>query len=109
MAKEIEIDVKELGDEETVIPFEGKVTIKVKPYTERLALAQEMSALMDKKDNASLSKKMIDLAYSNVTTIDVAMAGKKFNDLDELGYYKEGADLINKIASVVASGPSLGN
>lgn len=111
--REIEVNVQDLksfDDSGKEIPhsFEGTVVILVKPYRERMKYAQEVAAVKD-EDAMSMADKFFDLAEENVVSVDVAMGKEKFKSLEDLGYYKEGADLINRIATAIASGPSLGN
>ena len=106
MGKEIEIKVEDLDGDK--LPFKGSVKIKVKPYKERLAIAQEISGLQGKDDKA-LMEKMVGLAFDNVVSVSLQHKSKKFTDLEEVSYFKEGAELINRIAATVAAGPSLGN
>lgn len=103
MAKTHEIELKD-G------PITGKVTLKVLPYVERTASAVKMKQLALKKDDDMvLVRFQLKLVEEQWGSCDLWINGEKCESLEELGYYKQGVELIKRLANELVGGIDLGN
>ena len=88
--------------------FTGKATIDIPNYKERITLLQEMGLTEDKVGIESTSK-MIDLVERSVKTIDfLHESGEKITTVSDLGYSREGAEVINHMGRAIIGGVRLG-
>lgn len=85
--------------------FEGVIKIEIPTYRERLSLLGEMETKT--KDN-ELARGMLALDLVEKRTKSVLITCKKLKleitSLEDLGYYKEGAELINELGRIMVSG-----
>lgn len=111
--KEISYNPKDLSAD---CPFEGKITLKVPSYKERLEMIKqlnfkvggsgEMEPQTSKMDSAI---DMVDLLEKHIACVDLkASDGSEVKSVDELGYWVEGAKLINDLANILLGGIKLG-
>jgi hypothetical protein len=106
MHKTFVIDVQTL-DIDGGCPFTGTVSMRVKPYVERLALLKELD--IKDTDQIGSSFKMVEQIYKDVEAVDLTYAstGEKLISFDDLGYYAEGVAVINALGVVLIQGPKL--
>jgi len=100
--------IKSLEGEEVQSPFKGSVEIQVPTYKERLEI---LKGLDIKKDEIDISQghKMIALVEKHVSKVDLKAGKESYKSVEDLGYCREGTELINHIGSIVVSGIPLGN
>lgn len=93
--------------------FSGKVVLEIGTYQERLEILAEMSGMTDAPDmkgKLSAAKKQYEICSKRVKSVDLEHKnGMKFERLDILSCYAEGAEMINELAGIIVNGPSLGN
>lgn len=85
--------------------FEGHVEMVVRPYVERLKMAQKLS-----KGDETDAAEVIGLVDSHVKSVELEFVEtkEKFDCLEDVSFYAEGALLINDLARIVTEGPKLG-
>ena len=91
--------------------FEGSVLIDVPNMVERLEIIRDASTkegeLSSQLDEAISSVKV---AKKKIVSLNlVHTSGKKFESIDDLLHYKEGAAIVYKVAAIVMNGIPLGN
>jgi len=101
-------DLEDAEGNPVSIPFKGEIEVEMMTYQERLGTAKAIGLVDD--DNAlDKSDEIIALVAKRVKSVDVKAGDIEIKSLDELGYYKEGSDIINDIGRLVMQGIPLGN
>ena len=98
-------DIKLDGD-----GWEGSFSVVLRPYIERMELAQEFSTKSEDMSDIEKVKYLAGLVQDNVTKLDVKhVEGDEFKSFEDMEYSKAGTELINQMATVVIQGAPLGN
>lgn len=91
-------------------PIQGQVVLKILPYLERKEKAKEISD--EAKENGLAYVRLLhETLEKHLVSIDLkaVVTGEEIKTLEDLGYFKEGADLIEMLGTELILGPSLGN
>lgn len=84
-------------------PFSGYLELEIPTYKERLQLVKEMNFDTDKPEIED-GLKMLDLVEKRVRTVKAKFKDEPVTDLDTIGYYKEGAIIINTLGQHILGG-----
>jgi len=95
-------------DGNQIAPFKGSIEVEMMMYRERLDLAKSFGVL-DEKEALQKTDIMIGLVEKRVKKVDLKFGETQISDLGELGYYEEGAAVINDIGCLLMRGIPLGN
>lgn len=101
--------IKTIEGEEVDSPFTGFVEIQVPTYKERIELLKSLNLSSKSENDIEQGLQMINLVEKHVVKVDLKSGGDKFVSLDDLGYCKEGTELINSIGTIIVQGIPLGN
>jgi len=90
-------------------PFEGSIKIEMPSYEERIKMARAMK--VDKENPLDMGEEFIKLINKRVMDVSLSVKGSEDNIdcLEDLGYFKEGTDLINEVGRTIMRGVQLGN
>lgn len=91
-------------------PFSGFVEVEIPSYTERMDILKSLNFSDKDGINVESGQKVIKLVEKHVVNVSLSFGeSEKINSLEELGYYKEGTELINGISAIIVQGIPLGN
>lgn len=99
--------------EENKSPFSGSIDIEIPTYVERISLCQTLG-ISGRDEDTTAALKTAERAYKlvadRVKKVDITVTETKqvINNLSDLSYYKEGADLIGTLSRFVINGIPLG-
>ena len=95
--------------------FEGHVMLKVPKYKQRIRILRECNFNIDAagemgKGAAQFDsiEKIIEVTESHVLSVELKYGETVIGEIEELGYYQEGVELLNEIGNLILSGFSLG-
>ena len=90
--------------------FEGIVKVDLPTYKERIDLVKQIGTDITEANAINKAGDILKLVEKHVVSVDLTHAnGAKFKSLDDLGYYKEGSEIVNELGMVVLNGIPLGN
>lgn len=93
--------------------WKGSAKIKVPSYKDRIKMAQEMGigtiANADAGVQLDFMLSAVDRFSDHVSEINLQFGKEKFSSLEDLGYTKEGSELIMEMGLVLIQGIGLGN
>jgi hypothetical protein len=97
---------------ETKIAMSGVIEIEVPTYKERLTLIKTLGFNDETKKDKSFDSclELVDIVEKRVKSVNVSIekSADKITNLEDLGYYKEGAEIINDIGRLIISGFGVG-
>jgi hypothetical protein len=91
--------------------IKGSLLLKVPSYVERLKIIKEQGIGLTDANNIDIDNviKMFELAQKYILKVDIEMGKEKIKDLEELGMYQKGVEVINGAVGILAGGiPSEG-
>lgn len=95
--------------------FTGEIKLRVPKYKERIRLLKECNLSVD--ENGEMGKgaaqfdsveKIIDVTESHVISVSLRYGEQEIYEVEELGYYQEGVELLNEVGNLILSGFQLG-
>ena len=101
---EIEIDGKTMPT-----CFSGFVKVQIPTYKERIALIKQQG--FAEKDGIDAGAELIEIVDKYVEEVELKhdATGTIYECVEDLGYSREGAALINEIGKTILQGMPLGN
>jgi len=89
--------------------FKGKIVIEVPTYKERLDIAKSIG-MDDKTDDIDKGKKVLETVEKHVKSIELQSEEHSLviTDMDDLGSYMEGTEIINQLGQLLMQGIPLG-
>lgn len=109
--KKFNFNPDEIYDSETTEkkenPYKGEIVLNLPSYKERLLEAKTLNIGEDKKASPiDDGIKLIEFVEKHIVSVDLLYkkTDEKITTIEDLGYYKDGAELINTIGRTLMSG-----
>ncbi|RLC38721.1 hypothetical protein DRH27_01580 [Candidatus Falkowbacteria bacterium] len=100
--------IKDLEGNDVECVFKGYVELQIPTYKERMTITKEI--MVDgKSSEVEQGIKLIDLVEKHVKTVNLKCGELEIKTVDDLGYSKEGTELINNMSTIIIQGIPLGN
>lgn len=102
--------IQDCNDKEVKLPMSGEIELEVPTYKERLTLIKTLGFTESELDK-SFDKCMglVDIVEKRIKSVNIKLdTGEEIKTLEDLGYYREGAEIINDLGRLIISGFGVG-
>jgi hypothetical protein len=92
--------------------IDGVIKIELLPWRERMKKVKEIlyknnDGTVDPRPELEQGEMTIDATINQIREVKIVMNDKKISSIEEMMFYREGIDIVNRLGSILMQGISI--